>query len=533
MRYIKKITNFFLKKISRVILDKNTKKFINFNKKKFLLLNKNTSSGVVLIDLFDHPPFIYFWSCIVNFLLKKYSLKFEYFYFPLHKNFFSIFKLYLKRIKKIYFSFNVTEGINEQNFKYSKKDLLNAKIDFSKIKNKYQLQEYKYKNIKIGDLIYDTYLRTTYYPTVDMEDKNLFKIFVRGRKIFDAIEKYFSTNNVKLVIPSHTYYIQYGLLVKFANNKNIPILIIHNKARGNKDFRLKILDKNFPTEHNDGYINYSKTFRSLNKNKKKQALKLAESNLKNRLVGKSKLSYLRKSPYIGFVKKNHIINNSKKNIFIFAHDFFDAPHRFRSMIFSDFYEQLIFFINIAKKYNQYNWIIKPHPNHLKNNDKIFQNLKEHNKNIIFLDKKINNYQIIKSNPKFVVTNNGTIAHEFAFFEIPVINTGDNPHINYNFNLNPKTLDELNKMILKIDYYRTKINFEKKNIYEFVYMHYLHNQSSKQNFLIKDNYFASKNFNINSSSKLFDILVKKNKNEKYIEKYLKVFFELNRKELNFF
>jgi hypothetical protein len=518
------------KKISRIILDNSTKKFISFNKKKYSLLNNNKTSGIVLVDLFDHPPFIFFWSHIVNFLLKKYSLRSEYFYFTLHKTFFSKFKLYLNKIKKTYSSFNVTEGINEQNFKYSKLDISNAKIDFNRIKNKYALQEYQYKNIKIGDLIYDTYLRTTYRPTVDIEDNYLFEIFLRARKMFDKIKEYFDTKNVKLVIPSHTYYIQYGLLVRLANLRKIPIIIIHSKARGNKDFRLKILDQKFPTEHNDGYINYSKTFRSLNKYKKKIALKLGKLNLKNRLDGKSKLSYLKYSPYKGLIKKNFIYNNQKKNVIIFAHDFFDAPHRFRNMIFTDFYEQLKFFINISKQYNNWNWFIKPHPNHLKDNDIIFKNLKENNKNILFLDQKINNYQIVKSDPKFIITNNGTIAHEFAFFKIPVINTGDNPHINYNFNLHPKNLDELKNMISKIDYHKQKINFNKRKIYEFMYMHYLHNKNYKINSLIKDNFFLTKNFSINATTKLYDFLLNNNKNDKYIREYVENFFETNKKEL---
>lgn len=517
------------KKFSRIILDNSTKKFISFNKNKYSLLNNNKTSGIVLVDLFDHPPFIFFWSHIVNFLLKKHSLRSEYFYFTLHKNFFSKFKLYLNKIKKIYSSFNVTEGINEQNFKYLKLDISNAKIDFNRIKNKHALQEYRYKNIKIGDLIYDTYLRTTYRPTVDIEDKYIFEIFLRARKMFDKINEYFDTKNVKLVISSHTYYIQYGLLVRLANLRKIPIIIIHSKARGNKDFRLKILDQKFPTEHNDGYIDYSKTFKSLNKYKKKIALKLGELNLKNRLDGKSKLSYLKYSPYRGLIKKNFIYNNQKKNVIIFAHDFFDAPHRFRNMIFTDFYEQLKFFINISKQYNNLNWFIKPHPNHLKDNDLIFNDLKKKNQNIIFLNKKINNYEIIKSNPKFVITNNGTIAHEFAFFKIPVINTGDNPHINYNFNLHPKNMRELKNMISKIDYYKKKINFEKKKIYEFVYMHYLHRHNYKMESFIKDSYFATKNFNLNATSKLYKILIKKNK-YKYIEKYLENFFETNEKKL---
>jgi hypothetical protein len=534
------IIKFFINIFKKIFLNSYEKKFIYHNINNYSYLKKNLLNkerkDVILVDFFNHPPFIYFWSHVVNFLLKKHSIKSEYFFFILYRDFFTKFKLNflikikLRKMRKIYSSFNVEEGISELNFNYSRQELVSGEKAFSRIYNKELLLKYKYKNIKIGDLIYDTYLRTTYSPTVNFDDKYLLEIFLRARKIFDKIEDYFLKNNVKLVIPSHTYYIQYGILVRFANNKKIPIIMIHSKSRGNKDFRLKVLDKNFPTENNDGYLEYPKKFKSLKENKKKIALKLAKSNLLNRLTGKSKLSYLKKSPYTGHSNKNSIVKNSKRNVIIFCHDFFDAPHRFRKMIFNDFYEQLNFFINFSKNYSKYNWFIKPHPNHLSYNDRIFESLKT-NKNIIFLNKEIDNYQIIKSNPKFIITNNGTVAHEFAFFKIPVINTGDNPHIKYNFNLHPKNLIELKNMILKIDYYKKKINFKKNKIYEFVYMHYLYQKKDKEISFIKDDYFASKKISINSTSRLFNMLMMNKKKLKNIDEYLEYFFKLNKNIIN--
>ena len=49
-----------------------------------------------------------------------------------------------------------------------KYDHLFSKINFDRKK----LANYKYKNIKIGDLIYDTYLRIYYVPTIKINDIN-------------------------------------------------------------------------------------------------------------------------------------------------------------------------------------------------------------------------------------------------------------------------------------------------------------------------------------------------------------------------
>ena len=59
-------------------------------------------------------------------------------------------------------------------------------------------------------------------------------------------------------------------------------------------------------------------------------------------------------------------------------------------------------------------------------------------------------------PKFIITNHGTVAHEFAYHNIPVINTGDNLHINYNFCLHAKSKKHLEKIILNFEKYKSKI-----------------------------------------------------------------------------
>jgi hypothetical protein len=170
---------------------------------------------------------------------------------------------------------------------------------------------------------------------------------------------------------------------------------------------------------------------------------------------------------------------------------------------------------------------------MKNNDEIFKDLEKKNPHIFFLNKEINNYEIVKSDPKFIITNHGTIAHEFAFFGVPVINTGDNPHINYNFNLHPENLNELKKMIAEIDYYKDKINFDKKKIYEFIYMHYIYNQNSKIKFLIDDSFFSVKHNNINTKPILFDFIKRSKNKDEEIELYLKKFFFINKKKISFF
>ena len=79
-------------------------------------------------------------------------------------------------------------------------------------------------------------------------------------------------NNVKLIIVSHPYYIQYGIITRIACKNKIPVLMIYSKSRGHDIFRLKLIDRKHPVE-DFKYYNYKKKFLSL-KSKKKIGLTL-------------------------------------------------------------------------------------------------------------------------------------------------------------------------------------------------------------------------------------------------------------------
>jgi len=81
------------------------------------------------------------------------------------------------------------------------------------------------------------------------------------------------------------------------------------------------------------------------------------------------------------------------------------------------------------------------------------------------------FQLIKEGINCVLTVHGTIGWEYAYFKIPVINASiNNPHICYDFNLHPKSLNEYEKMILNFSKY--KINYNRRDICEYYFMHNL-------------------------------------------------------------
>ena len=118
-------------------------------------------------------------------------------------------------------------------------------------------------------------------------------------------------------------------------------------------------------------------------------------------------------------------------------------------------------------------------------------------------------------------------------EILTINAGDNPHINYDFNLNPATLDEYYEMIDKTEKYINQVKFDKEKIYEFLYMHYHHYlyHNTKKD-ILPDYYFTNNMFHKNkklfhskiNNSDLLDFFILNDEKAKLnIETYLNNFF----------
>jgi len=269
------------------------------------------------------------------------------------------------------------------------------------------------------------------------------------------------------------------------------------------------------------------------------AIQIGKNLIENRRKGiiDYSSSYMRRSAYTNNIDKKVLNNNKKRKIIIFAHCFFDEPHRFRKMLFTDFYDFIIKTVKYLANRDNLEIYIKPHPNGLPGNELIFNEIKNEFvsiDNLYFIDKKTSNNDIIKSNPNLAITVHGTISHELAYGKIVTINAGDNPHINYDFNLNPKTLDQSFDMIDNIDKYSSQIKFDKEKIYEFIYMHYHHYLYYKTNKdFMPDHYFTNNMFHKNNklfysksnNNDLLDYFINNDENSKLnIEKYLKTFFD---------
>ena len=344
----------------------------------------------------------------------------------------------------------------------------------SKLKSKKDVENIKIKDIYIGDLIYDSYLRIYNEPTI-IFDKKFYKFLRKSLSYFIFWENYLNRNKVKAVIISHSVYIS-AILLRIAVKKNIPVYI------STLSNIYKLSEKNFfPFEE---FKKYPITFSKLKKNEKQKAINLSKKRLLLRFRGKVgvDMHYSTKSSYTNNFKTRLIKNSHKIKILIATHCFFDSPHSYGKNLFCDFYEWLEYLGKLSIK-TDYDWYIKLHPDYHPLTLKVINGFLKRYSKFNLLPSDSSHHQIINEGINFVLTVYGSIGHEYPLFNVPVINASiNNPHIKYSFNIHPKNISHYKKIILNLKNIKYKIN--KKKVYEYYYMAFLYKTEKES--LIKIN-----------------------------------------------
>ena len=91
------------------------------------------------------------------------------------------------------------------------------------------------------------------------------------------------------------------------------------------------------------------------------------------------------------------------------------------------------------------------------------------------------HQIIAEGIDVTLTTYGTVGFEYAALGVPVVNASlNNPHIAYNFNIHPKSIQEYWEILHNLDH--IDLNIDKNEVYEYYFMRHIHNTSD---WLFKD------------------------------------------------
>jgi len=454
-----------------------------------ILEKKNNLNVSILTDLDQNNEI----SIFYNFLgFKKFqnTFKFKYlFLFPIisFKTIFHFFN---------YTFFSITNNLN--NF----------------------IKEYKVCGIKVGDIIYDRYIRNDYsFLKPSFFDIKFIRIFLFTVFKVYWIEKYLNKEKIKLIlINTHIYANNYSIAYKLAKKKKINLLYL-------KDFQITYYKRGLISKETDPRAITKKKLQTINFSKKEKIY--LSQYMKKRISGN--LPHFDVKSAFGS-KKNQInkflsqkgVNPDAylKKILLASHSLSDANH-FHSEIgsfspFKDYYTQVIETLNFAKQNKNILFYIRPHPSSdfWKEEGLIKKTLESYkSKNIVLIDKKINTHDAINSSDT-VITAYGTIGLETAsYYKKKPILAGRSIYSGLGFTLDSNSKDEYFNHILSakknyklnhkeqkiadksLYYYFLKFNIDYKsvianqnrNISDYEYFNNL-STFLKKNLIEKDNYF---------------------------------------------
>ena len=348
---------------------------------------------------------------------------------------------------------NVVESVFAEIRKtiHSKEDVINIQVE----------------GIKIGDLVYDTYLRFYSKATVDIHNPLLDHVIKQALDIFFNFKELLKKYNVKGLVNMYTTYIHSGIFVRLCLKNNIPVY-----TTGSHNSIVNRVHDYYPSHFSPHFL-YKKLFDSLDK--KEECLEEAKLQFEKRFKGEKDdaISYMRINAFSKEYDSALTKYDWSKTVVVLAHCMFDSPHVYRQLLFPDFFEWLVFTLDTLSHNKDITVLVKQHPNGLEGNNEIFEGLK--NKyaasNIVFINKSTSNQQIMDSKPIAVVTAHGTAGAEFTYFNIPVVNLFDNPYTAFSFTHTGHSIQQYGDLLSRVG---TLPNINNRNdILAHYYMHHIY------------------------------------------------------------
>jgi hypothetical protein len=459
------------------------------NKLSFFRHETKRADGVLLVQMVKNYEFTLKFAALSKIIAQKSNLQVSFYEVDIHcfwkslvwtwktERFKSIYSKFFKSSLEImHLSFGDT--IIFRNWeKHQDQEFIKNKLDevLHEIKNGKNpiedLIELKFENILVGDLIYDTYLRFFHKPTLISIDKDVIYTIEVALNLFYNFKSFLKFNNIKCLLTSYCTYIHHGIPLRLCLLNNIKVYTL-----GSTGYLIQEINTDFPYHE----VNYS-AFSAERKLTNTQ-LDAAREKLKSRFEGKidDATSYMKQSAYFNnptSLKLKKLFTQEKRNIIIYEHDFYDSPHVNRMLQFPDMYQYLKQSLDALTDLTGTSVFIKIHPNGIKGTREMTIELVNsyNNDNFHILDETVSNLNIIELQPDLVATARGTIGIEMAYFEIPTVALFDNPYVNFNF---------VHTCMKKENYFRilrgeekTKIDFNKDEIYSYYYQTFLEKMES--------------------------------------------------------
>jgi len=390
------------------------------------------------------------------------------------------------------------------------------------IKKTDDLMNLKYKNVDIGIAVYDHYIRFTGIGSVDLINPKMIYFLSKALLVQDFSEQLFKLNSFKEIIQSEQQFIPSQII--FQNALLNKCKVFARIGVGTKisamiydDFNNKYKDRNcFSKEL------LSLVYKKFDKNKSDKI----ENYTKERFKGNPQYSAehgIEEDNLYKFQKEDNLTHNYTKSelckefgwdinkpiVVIFANDMTDGVFKFDWKIFKDNFTGLQETIKIIKKINNVNWLIKSHPNDVKNKvitttDKEVLSLSKEYDNIRLFPKKFGNSPL----PKIIsaaVTMSGSVGYEYPSLNVPCIICAGTIYAGNGFNHEARTINDYKEKLKNANKLVPLSNEQISKAKSFIYTHFFLSKVTSS-FIPEQKNIISGGYDDNNFWKNFEILI---------------------------
>lgn len=306
-----------------------------------------------------------------------------------------------------------------------------------------EIQRWSVHGVKIGDLLYDHFLRAYGKPTVVVTDPTFRAFATRFIGAFLYWKEFFEANSVSGVIAANPEY-GTGLPLRLASCAGIPGFYLQMDS-------VVTVSKEMGNPHNVMLHNLRKDFLNADQQERERAFDLARARLQTRLNGgiDPDIGYMPSSSFSPGSGVKVIEHTKRTNVLVATHCASDAANIYGEGIFSDHWEWLHFIGEMSLKHD-YDWYVKEHPAFSQNDRDFLKQMVHTYPSLRLVPGNVSNHQLARQGLAAVLTVFGSVGHEFPMLGVPVINCSlNNPHKEWDFNFHAGDLDSLVALIRRI------------------------------------------------------------------------------------
>lgn len=330
--------------------------------------------------------------------------------------------------------------------------------------SKKEFEKFEYKGIRIGDLIYDEFLRKKSHVTLDFDSQDFLNLVISFLQFCDKFMAIFAKEEIKAVIVSHPVY-RYALPARIANQLGIDAFLVDQT-------NLVKLNSTYQYGGMNLFSELSEQHKQFSKGEIIQNRHVARDRLSNRIEGNTVDLGLPERETAGAEDLRVQLKNLKEKEFalIALHDFHDAAHSYGGNFYPDF-SIWVESVGRCTMGSNFIFLIKPHPFARATTEHYMKDLLGKFPHFMEVSSFLNIKDFASVGVKYCLTVFGSIAHEAPALGITVINASiNNPHKDFNFSYTPKDVTEYELILRSLSDFDYKHNLD--SLYDYYFLRFV-------------------------------------------------------------